>query len=69
MDKPGALMDITDVFTQCDANIVQIDFDRNSVEIDFGEAYVTIALETKGPDHQKEIKEHLKNNGYKFKQI
>jgi len=69
IDKPGALMDITDVFTHCDANIVQIDFDRNSVDIDFGEAYVTIALETKGHEHQREIKEHLKKNGYKFKQI
>ena len=69
MDKPGALMDLTDVFTKCDANIVQIDFDRNSVKLDFGEAHVTIALETKGEEHQKLVRENLKKNGYRFKQI
>ena len=69
MDKPGALMDLTDVFTKCDANIVQIDFDRNSVKLDFGEAHVTIALETKGEEHQKLVRENLKKHGYRFKQI
>ena len=69
MDKPGALMKLTDIFTHCDANIVQIDFDRNSLKLDFGEAHVTIALETKGPEHQKLIRQSLKENGYRFKQI
>ena len=48
MDKPGALMLLTEVFTKSSANIVQIDYDRNSVKLEFGEAHVTIALETKG---------------------
>ena len=69
MDKPGALMHLTDVFTQCSTNIVQIDYDRNSVKLEFGEAHVTIALETKGEEHQKLIRENLKQNGYRFKQI
>ena len=69
MDKPGALMHLTDIFTECGTNIVQIDYDRNSVKLEFGEAHVTIALETKGEEHQKLIREHLKQNGYRFKQI
>ncbi len=69
MDKPGALMNLTNIFTECSTNIVQIDFDRNSVKLEFGEAYVTIALETKGEEHQKLIKEKLKEKGYRFKQI
>ena len=69
MDKPGALMHLTQIFKDCSANIVQIDYDRNSVKLEFGEAYVTIALETKGEEHQKEIREKLKQNGYRFKQI
>ncbi len=69
MDKPGALMHLTEVFKECSANIVQIDFDRNSVKLEFGEALVTIALETKGEEHQKLIREKLKQNGYRFKQI
>lgn len=69
MDKPGALMKLTEIFKECSANIVQIDYDRNSVKLEFGEAHVTIALETKGEEHQKLIREKLKQNGYRFKQI
>lgn len=69
MDKPGALMQLTDIFKKSDANIVQIDYDRNSVKLEFGEAHVTIALETKGEEHQKIIRENLKHHGYRFKQI
>ena len=69
MDKPGSLMHLTDVFTKSSANIVQIDYDRNSVKLEFGEAHVTIALETKGEEHQKLIRENLKQAGYRFKQI
>ena len=69
MDKPGALMHLTEIFKECSANIVQIDYDRDSVKLEFGEAHVTIALETKGEEHQKEIREKLKQNGYRYKQI
>ncbi|MGB1226524.1 MAG: threonine ammonia-lyase [Poseidonibacter sp.] len=69
MDKPGALMKLTDVLKTSDANIVQIDYDRNSVKLEFGEAHVTIAVETKGEEHQKLIRENLKQSGYRFKQI
>jgi len=69
MDKPGTLKKLTNVFEQVDANIVQIDYDRDSVSLDFGEANITIALETKGQAHQEELKEQLTKNGYSFKQI
>lgn len=69
MDKPGALMRLTEIFKECSSNIVKIDYDRNSVKLEFGEAHVTIALETKGDEHQKLIREKLKQNGYRFKQI
>jgi threonine dehydratase len=69
MDKSGALKNLTQVLEESDANIVQIDYDRNSVKLEFGEAHVTIAVETKGEEHQKLIRENLKQNGYRFKQI
>ncbi|RXJ57675.1 threonine ammonia-lyase [Candidatus Marinarcus aquaticus] len=69
IDKPGSLKHLTEIFQACDANIVQIDYDRNSVKLDFGEANVTIALETKGEEHQCNIREQLSQNGYKFKEI
>ncbi len=68
-DKPGSLTNLTDVFKECLANIVHIQYDRDSVKLDFGDAQITISLETKGEEHQKLIREKLKQNGYKFKQI
>ncbi len=68
-DKPGSLMYLTTIFKECSANIVQIGHDRNSVKLDFGDAHVTVSLETKGEEHQKLIREKLKQNTYKFKQI
>mgnify|MGYP000335376495 CR=1 FL=1 len=69
IDKPGSLMHLTSILKDSDANIVQIDYDRNSVKLEFGEAHVTIALETKGKEHQNTIRENLKHSGYRFKQI
>jgi threonine dehydratase len=69
IDKPGSLMQFTEILKECDANIVQIDYDRNSVKLDFGEANVTVALETKGYEHQELIREKLNSNGYKIKEF
>jgi len=69
IDKPGSLTRLTEIFKECSANIVQIDYDRDSIKLEFGEAQITIALETKGEEHQKLIREKLKQNGYRFKQI
>jgi threonine dehydratase len=69
VDKPGSLMEFTNILKQCDANIVQIDYDRNSVKLEFGEAYVTVALETKGQAHQELIRTELLNNNYKIKEL
>jgi len=69
VDKPGSLMKFTEILKECDANIVQIDYDRNSIKLDFGEAYVTVALETKGEDHQELIRKTLEKNGYKIKEF
>jgi threonine dehydratase len=69
IDKPGSLMKLTNIIKNTDANIVQIDYDRNSLDLEFGDANVTICLETKGKDHQNKIKENLIQNRYKFKEI
>ncbi len=69
VDKPGALMHLTQIFKSCDANIVQIAYDRNSVNLDFGDAYVPIALETKGLEHKNEIKALLTKNSVPFKEV
>jgi len=69
IDKPGSLKMLTQIFEDLSANIVQIDYDRNSVSLDFGDANVTIALETKGKEHQQSIRDNLKSTGYRFREL
>ncbi len=69
IDKPGSLKMLTQIFEDLSANIVQIDYDRNSVSLDFGDANVTISLETKGKEHQQSIRDNLKETGYRFQEL
>ncbi|MDX1807971.1 MAG: threonine ammonia-lyase [Sulfurospirillaceae bacterium] len=66
IDKPGALMYLTDILRDVNANIIQIDYDRTSTKLAYGDAKITIVLETKGKEHQTEIKQMLENNNYPF---
>ncbi len=69
IDKPGALKELTNIFEACQANIVQIDYDRASLSLDFGDANVTISLETKGEQHQTDIRKALRDSAYNFKEL
>jgi len=64
VDKPGSLMRLTELLKDLSANIVHIAYDRTSTDLDYGDANVTIHLETKGEEHQKEIVTTLHENGY-----
>jgi threonine dehydratase len=66
VDKPGSLMKLTKILTQQKANIVQIGYDRTDLNLAIGDANVTIALETRGLEHQEAIKRALHKNKYKF---
>ncbi|MEA2019796.1 MAG: threonine ammonia-lyase [Campylobacterota bacterium] len=69
IDKPGSLKMLTNIFEDLDANIVQIDYDRNSVTLDFGDANITISIETKGEEHQEMLRTKLRENGYRFREL
>ncbi len=64
VDKPGSLMKLTEILQALYANIVHIAYDRTSTTLDYGDANVTIHLETKGEAHQNEIRNVLLENGY-----
>jgi threonine dehydratase len=66
IDKPGSLMKLTEILSQVRANIVSIGYDRTDVNLAFGDANVSIAVETKGLEHQEEIKKALFKNGFRF---
>jgi len=68
VDKPGALQSFTQILTDVGANIVQIGYDRTSIDLEFGDAHVSVALETKGEEHQELIREKLKECGFAFRE-
>ena len=68
IDKPGALQAFTEILTNIGANIVQIGYDRTSTDLEFGDAHVSVSLETKGVEHQAQIREQLEKGGFSFKE-
>jgi threonine dehydratase len=64
IDKPGSLMRFTEILKELNANIVYISYDRTSVSLEYGDANVTVHMETKGEEHQEQIKSVLKKEGY-----
>ena len=69
IDKPGSLMQFTELLTEVGANIVQIGYDRTSIDLEFGDAVVSVDLETKGVEHQQEVRDILTKHGFEFKEL
>ena len=69
IDKPGSLMMFTELLTEAGANIVQIGYDRTSTDLEFGDAVVSVSLETKGVEHQNEVRKLLDDKGFKFSEL
>jgi len=69
VDKPGALQDFTGILTDIGANIVQIGYDRTSTDLEFGDAHVSVSLETKGVEHQALIRQKLTEGDFSFKEV
>jgi threonine dehydratase len=57
-------MHLTEILTELNANIVHIAYDRTSTTLSYGDANVTIHLETKGAEHQEQIRAQLHEHGY-----
>ena len=69
IDKPGALTSLTEIFKDKRSNIIKIDYDRFSTSIDYGDAQITITLETKGKAHQDSSLAELSAQGYKYENL
>jgi len=69
VDKPGSLMQFTKLLTKVSANIVHIGYDRTSIDLEFGDAVVSVDLETKGVEHQEQIRAILTKHGFEFKEL
>jgi len=64
IDKPGSLKRFTELLEELNANIVHISYDRTSISLEYGDANVTVHMETKGEEHQEKIRSVLEQEGY-----
>lgn len=63
-DRPGGLVALLALLRDLSASVVDVIHSRVSGELRLGEVQVTVSLETKGPDHQAEVREALSGAGY-----
>ncbi|MDR2905403.1 MAG: threonine ammonia-lyase [Helicobacteraceae bacterium] len=68
IDKPGSLQALSKALSAERANIVQIGFDRTAAALAYGDAYVSVSLETKGAEHQEQIRKRLKSEGFIYEE-
>ncbi len=63
-DRPGELNILLAQIGKMGANVRAIDHDRTRRDIAIGGAYVSLELETRGPEHIAAIHAHLRKAGY-----
>lgn len=66
IDKPGSLQRLSEILSKAGANIIKVDYNRISTTLEYGDAIISMALETKGLDHQNEIRARLAECGYEI---
>jgi threonine dehydratase len=68
-DVPGALAKLTTLVAQHRANILHIIHERAAKDIPIGFSKVILMLETRGPDHIREIRKGFKSEGYSLQML
>ncbi|MGB9628304.1 MAG: threonine ammonia-lyase [Thermodesulfobacteriota bacterium] len=68
-DIPGSLSRLTQLIAQLRANILHIIHERAARDIPIGFSKVIIVLETRSPDHIREIENRLKEKDYPFQML
>lgn len=66
LDLPGSLEHLSHVLSEANANIVMVQYDRVSAELDPNEAIIHIACEVGGEEHGQKVIKSLEKNGYKI---
>ncbi|MFF1507532.1 threonine ammonia-lyase [Streptomyces sp. NPDC058326] len=63
-DRPGVLATLLAVLTAADANVLDVSHVRTDPRLGLTEAEVELHLETKGPEHCREVEDALRDAGY-----
>ena len=68
-DHPGALQRLAGVIAGQKANIVETKYDRAYYGVVLGDAVIDITMETRGPEHVKDLTAALDEAGYTFERV
>jgi threonine dehydratase len=63
-DRPGALAAMLEKIAEADANIVHVDHTRTDTSLGVSEVFVTLQLETRGPQHCADVVARLRDAGF-----
>jgi threonine dehydratase len=68
-DHPGALQRLAGVIAGQKANIVETNYDRAYYGVVLGDTVIDITMETRGPEHVKDLTAALDEAGYPFERV
>ena len=68
-DHPGALQRLAGVIAGQKANIVETNYDRAYYGVVLGDTVIDITMETRGPEHVKDLTAALDEAGYTFERV
>jgi threonine dehydratase len=68
-DQPGVMAEISGIIADLDANIHDVRHDRSVDDLDVGEAYLVINVETSGAEHASSIVREIREAGYPVENI
>jgi threonine dehydratase len=63
-DRPGALAGLLRIVADRGANVVDVEHVREGVDLHVRETAVQLVLQTNGPDHDTEIVEAVRAEGF-----
>ncbi|MCO7221032.1 threonine ammonia-lyase [Klenkia sp. PcliD-1-E] len=63
-DRPGSLAGLLRELAAVSANVLSVEHERTTAQLDLGEVEIAVVLETRGPDHAREVVGALEREGY-----
>lgn len=63
-DRPGQLARISELIAAASANVVEVRYSRQNLELGIGDVEIEIHMETRGPEHQDHVLQRLRSAGY-----
>ena len=65
-DKPGQLLGVSQIVSECGANVVSVHHERSDANMAVTSCFLTLGMETRDFDQIREIRKRLTDEGYKI---